>query len=421
MSDLTKPLSIGLFGFGAVGQGLYDVLQRTPSLRTRITRICVRDPLKSRSLPAELFTYDREDILADPNVDVVVELIDDAEAAFSIISRALRNGKPVVSANKRMIANKMPELLALQRETGVPFLYEASVAGSIPILRNLEEYYDNDLLEGLDGIVNGTTNYILTALTRGTALNETAYADALKDAQRKGFAESDPTMDVEGWDAAFKTVLLALHGFGKVLRPEQVIRRGISTVRAEDIVFARTRKAVIKLIARVRYAEGELIASVLPTLLSADDALARVDRELNAVRLRAAFADQQWLVGKGAGGSPTASAVLSDLSALRYGYRYAYRKLLANGSTRIAQNWFVTLLAAGPAKEVAGIPFSNVISEERSGSFTRVIGTVDLARLSTLPVFRSRTLFLAEVAEGVVAEEVDGVVNERELADHSIH
>jgi homoserine dehydrogenase len=394
-------LRIGLFGFGVVGQGLYDVLGRTPSLNTRIERICVRDRKKERSLPIELFTYDKEILLQDPNVDVVVELIDDAEAAFHIVRDALLAGKAVVSANKRMIASRLPELLELQRTTGRPFLYEAAVAGSIPILRNLEEYYDNDLLSSVQGIVNGTTNFMLTRIAEGNGDEKDVYGEALKLAQQKGFAESDPTMDVEGWDPAFKTVLLALHGFGVVLRPEQVVRKGISSIRRADARWAAERGATIKLIARVVVNKGRVSASVLPTVVPNTDHLAKVNNELNAVQLQAAFADSQLLVGKGAGGGPTASAVLSDLSALRYDYRYSYRKLAANTGLVVDTERIGTFYASGAAADVNAIPLVKLIAQGEAEGLRWVVGVSDARSPKMEEVFTKAGLFWAEVAPEV--------------------
>ncbi|RZJ99697.1 MAG: homoserine dehydrogenase, partial [Flavobacterium sp.] len=157
-----KKLNIGLFGFGCVGFGLYEVLQKTPGLKANIKNICVKDKDKKREIGAENFTFNKEDIFNDLEINVIVELIDDADAAYEIVTRALRSGKAVVTANKKMVAEHFEELLALQREYNVPLLYEAACCASIPIIRNLEEYYDNDLLESIQGIVNGSTNYILT-------------------------------------------------------------------------------------------------------------------------------------------------------------------------------------------------------------------------------------------------------------------
>ncbi|RZK36405.1 MAG: homoserine dehydrogenase, partial [Hymenobacter sp.] len=187
-------ITIGLFGFGVVGQGLHAVLERTPGLRARIGRIGVKNRTKARSLPAELFTFDKQDLLDDPGLDVIVELIDDADDAYLIVKEALLNGKAVVTANKKMLAEHLPELIELQKTTGTPLLYEAAACASLPVIRNLEEYYDTDLLASVEGIINGSTNYILTAMNR----DGQPYAAALAKAQQLGFAESNPALDVEG-------------------------------------------------------------------------------------------------------------------------------------------------------------------------------------------------------------------------------
>src|SRR5437763_2764763 len=192
-----KQLTIGLFGFGVVGEGIYHVLNQTPSLNASINKVCIKYPEKKRNADASLFTTDYNEILNDPEINLVVELIDDSEEAYKIVTTALKNKKVVVSANKKLIAEHLSELLHLQREYDTSFLYEAAVCGSIPIIRNLEEYYDNDLLQSICGIVNGSTNYILTKI-----IDEgLTYKEALQNAQQLGFAESNPSLDVEGIDA----------------------------------------------------------------------------------------------------------------------------------------------------------------------------------------------------------------------------
>jgi homoserine dehydrogenase len=162
MKKMKKNLRLGLFGFGCVGQGLYHVLEETRGVKAEIKRICVKTRNKKRPLSDDLFTFSKEDILQDPEIDVVVELIDDAAAAFDIVKSALEHGKAVVTANKKMLAEHLQEIYDLQQKYGKPVLYEGAVCGSIPILRNLEEYYDNDLISSIEGIFNGSTNYILT-------------------------------------------------------------------------------------------------------------------------------------------------------------------------------------------------------------------------------------------------------------------
>ncbi|HTF18688.1 MAG TPA: homoserine dehydrogenase, partial [Chryseolinea sp.] len=238
-----KHLKLGLFGFGCVGQGLYHVLEETPGIKAEIKRICVKHRGKARPLSEDLFTFEANDILNDPDIDVVVELIDDADAAFQIVKSALENGKAVVTANKKMLAEHLEEIYRLQQQYDKPVLYEGSVCGSIPILRNLEEYYDNDLLTGIEGIFNGSTNYILTKVFD----ERSSYADALKKAQELGFAESDPSLDVKGFDPKFKLVVAIVHTFGVFVKPEEVINIGIDRISDLDLKFARENGYGIKL------------------------------------------------------------------------------------------------------------------------------------------------------------------------------
>jgi len=321
-------MNIGLFGFGCVGQGLWKVLHETKGVRADIRRICIKHPDKPRPVPPHFFTTDPMTILDDPEIDVVVELIDDAEAAFRIVSEALLRGKAVVSANKKMIAHRMPELYALQQKTGASFLYEGAVCASIPIIRNLEEYYDNDLLTSVEGIFNGTTNFILTKIFE----ENLSYEAALRMAQTNGFAESDPTMDVEGFDPKFKLCILLLHAFGVFVEPERVFHYGISRINDFDISFARSRGSILKLVARCFRHGDKVAAYCLPRFVPANHRYAGVRHEYNAVTLESAFSEQQVFVGKGAGDKPTGCAVLSDISALRYQYRYEYRKFAQNGT-----------------------------------------------------------------------------------------
>ena len=162
INDMNRNLKLGIFGFGVVGQGLYHVLEETKGIKAEILKICVKNPNKKRPLPMKYFTYEKEDILQNPEVDVVLELINDPEAAYEIVTTALKNGKAVVTANKKMVADHMTELFELQKKYNAPLLYEGACCASIPIIRNLEEYYDNDLLSAVEGIFNGSTNYILT-------------------------------------------------------------------------------------------------------------------------------------------------------------------------------------------------------------------------------------------------------------------
>lgn len=333
-----KQLTIGLFGFGVVGEGLYKVLQQTPSLRTSIKKVCIKNPSKPRNAPASLFTTEKEELLQDEEINVIVEVIDDANAAFEIVSTALRNGKAVVSASKKMIAEHLPELLELQQETGLPFLCEAAACASIPVIRNLEEYYDNDLLHSIKAIVNGSTNFILTKMFE----DKLSFQSALLLAQQLGFAESNPKLDVEGYDAVNKWAILLNHAYGIVEHPDNILFSGIQNIQLSDALVAKEKHLDIKLIAQAKkLSNGEVAAFVLPQFVKNDEPLSFVKNEYNGVVIESGFADKQFFYGKGAGSFPTASAVLSDISALRYHYRYEYKKLYHHKPHELAADYYL--------------------------------------------------------------------------------
>ncbi len=333
-----KQLTIGLFGFGVVGEGLYKVLQQTPSLKASIKKICIKNPGKKRDAPASLFTTDKDELLFDEEINVIVEVIDDANAAFTIISTALRNGKAVVSASKKMIAEHLPEILQLQRETGLPFLCESAACASIPVIRNLEEYYDNDLLHSIKAIVNGSTNFILTKMFE----DKLDFTSALLLAKQLGFAESDSKLDVEGYDAVNKWTILLNHAYGIVEHPDHILFTGIQNIQLSDAVVAKEKNFDIKLIAQAKkLGNGKVAAFVLPQFIKLDEPLSFVKNEYNGVVIESGFADKQFFYGKGAGSFPTASAVLSDISALRYNYRYEYKKLYHHQPHQLTDDYYL--------------------------------------------------------------------------------
>lgn len=325
------------------------------------------------------FTFDKNEILNDSSINLVVELIDDADEAFNIVTAAMRGGKNVVTANKMMVAKHFKELVALQSECKVSLLYEASAGASIPIIRNLEEYYDNELLYSLRGILNGTTNYILTKMH-----NEgLPYNDALKEAQAKGFAESDPTLDVEGWDAKYKLCIITGHAYGLFLEPEQVFHYGINTISKFDIQYAKEKGFKIKLVPFVgKTNENTITSFVLPRFISSDKYLYNVDNEYNGVITEAAFADKQFFSGKGAGGHATGSAVLSDISANSYGYRYEYKKYQQGTVSKYTRNHKLEVYLRYSNEADRDLFGFEEVSEYFSGrQYKYVIGVVNLENL----------------------------------------
>jgi homoserine dehydrogenase len=377
-----KELRIGLFGYGCVGRGLHDVLENSRGIKAEIVRICVKDKSKERRLPMSFFTFDKNDILNDSSINLVVELINDPEEAFAIVKQAMKSGKSVVTANKVMVATQLEELVRLQHENGVALLYEASAGASIPIIRNLEEYYDNELLHSLRGILNGTTNYILTLMH-----NEGKdFSSALKEAQDKGFAEKDPGLDVDGWDAKYKLCIIAAHAYGLFLNPDEVFHYGIGKISSHDIRYAKEKGYKIKLVPYVGKTDEQTITGfVLPRFVSPDKYLYNVDHENNGVITEAAFAEKQFFAGKGAGGHPTGSAVLSDISANSYGYRYEYKKNIQGTVRNYTRDHEIEIyLRYQDEFDRDLFRFSEVSEVYANHSYRYVIGTVNLKDLYEL-------------------------------------
>ena len=323
MHNHKQPLRIGLIGFGCVGQGFYDILQRQPDLDLVVTRIAVKSPGKPRTLPAERFSFEADELLADPDLDLLVEVIDDPTEAYRLVSAALRQGRQIVTANKAMLARHLPELMALQQAVGGTLLYEAAVCGSIPIIRTLDSYFSHEPLRAVSGIFNGSSNYVLTRMSE----EGSNYTAALAEAQALGFAETDPSLDMGAFDPRSKAVILAAHAYGVFLNPDEVLNLGIENISATDIAYAAGLGKKIKVVAGLyRLPNGRVTALVTPQFVGPESPLFTVEHEFNGVVIEAEFAGTQFLSGRGAGGHPTGSAVLADVLALQRGFRYGYTR-----------------------------------------------------------------------------------------------
>ena len=311
-------LTIGLLGCGTVGGALVDLLDARCAIITartgvelRIGAIAVRDTAKHQDRLADpsLLTTDSAAVVADPEVDIVIELIGGTDPALMLVRAALENGKPVITGNKELLAAHGPELYAVAAEHGVDLLFEAAVAGGIPLIRPLRESLVGEDISRVMGIINGTTNYILTKMTQEGA----DYAGALADAQALGYAEADPTADVEGYDAGAKAAIIASIVFGVDVRSSDVQHEGISSITAADIDTAKRLGYVIKALAVIERADGEVAVRVHPAMVPTDHPLANVNDSFNAVFVEGATVGDLMFYGRGAGGGPTASAVLGDL------------------------------------------------------------------------------------------------------------
>ncbi len=312
-------INIGILGLGTVGCGTVEVLRRNAALvakrsgcELRVTRIATRTPHKPRPVEVDrsLISGDVEAVLRDPDIHIVAELIGGVEPARDYVLRALAAGKSVVTANKELIAKHGGEIEEAAARAGVDFRFEGSVGGGIPLVAPLRESLIGNRVTQLMGILNGTTNYILTKMTQGGA----DFDDVLREAQSLGYAEADPTADVDGFDTTYKLAILAGIAFGAPVSPDSIAREGIRGVGARDIEYAREMGFVIKLIALGRQAEdGEIELRVHPALLPQGHPLASVNDVFNSVLMHGDAVGDVMFYGRGAGGEPTASAVVADL------------------------------------------------------------------------------------------------------------
>ncbi|WP_234118657.1 homoserine dehydrogenase [Clostridium hydrogenum] len=319
-----KKVRIGILGLGNVGRGVWKILNTNKDeIRKRsgydieVAKILVRDVNKNRGIdvPKELLTDNADEILDDATIEVVIEIIGGINPAKEYILKAMKNKKHVVTANKMLLATEGDELFQTAEKEGVMFYYEASVAGGIPIIHAINESLTANKIEQVIGIINGTTNYILTKMT----FENMTFEAALKEAQEKGFAEADPTSDIEAYDAMYKLAILTSLAFGTKVNVKDIYREGITKIKPIDIEYAREFGYVIKLIAMVKEREGELEMRVHPTMIPERHPLANVNNSFNGIYISGNAVGDIMLYGRGAGDLPTGSAVVSDVISILRG------------------------------------------------------------------------------------------------------
>lgn len=368
-----KTIKVGLLGFGTVGGGTYrmlttnaDTISYTTGVSIEVSKILVRDLSKKReiSAPDELFTENPDDILKDPEIDVVVEVLGGIHPAYDYMVEAIKSGKHVVTANKAVIAKEGPYLTQLAIDNKVALRYEASVGGGIPILNALSTSLQANEFTEVTGIVNGTTNYILTQM----AENDMEYEDALKQAQAMGFAEADPTGDVEGYDAVNKLTILISTAFGVRVAPEDIPREGITGITKDDISFARQFGYTIKLLAQARRYRNTLECHVQPAMVPVDHPLATVKNEFNAIFAKGNAVDDVMLYGKGAGAMPTGSAVVGDLLEIARAYAFG----TADKTIPTAVNDNINLKFDGEGQNMY---YVNLTAEDMTGVLGKIATT----------------------------------------------
>ncbi|MGH9285397.1 MAG: homoserine dehydrogenase, partial [Acidimicrobiales bacterium] len=347
-----------------------DAITERAGLRIELAKVAVRDLAKARSVDVApgVLTGDALAVVRDPGIEVVVEVIGGVDPAGKLILDALSAGKPVVTANKELVATHGAELFDAARDAGVDLLFEAAVGGGIPVIRPLRESLAGERISRVMGIVNGTTNYILTRMGEAG----TAYSEALAEAQRLGYAESDPSADVEGYDAAAKAAILASVAFGARVVAADVHREGITAVTASDIAFAARRGYVIKLLAVAEQAGGAVAVRVHPALVPVTHPLAAVRDAFNAVFIEGEAVGELMLYGRGAGGRPTASAVLGDLID-------AAHNLRSGGAGRTAA---LAPVAIRPVDDLMSQYYLSFEVEDRAGVAHAVFGVTAEHRVS---------------------------------------
>jgi homoserine dehydrogenase len=376
LAPMSAELRVGLLGCGVVGQGVLNLVRdnaRAIEARlgrpVRIGRVYLREGSKSRAaVPPELLTANPAEVCSAADIDIVVELMGGTDRAGELIESALRAGKPVVSANKALLAARGRELIALASERDLDLYFEAAVGGGIPVIRTLRESLASDRVESIRAILNGTSNYILSQMSR----KGLGFADALKGAQDAGYAEADPTLDVGGGDAAHKLAILTTLAFGVRVRIEDITTEGITDVDAIDIQFGKRFGYVFKPLA-IAEADGEglISARVHPALVPASSIIAHVTDALNTVHITSAALGPCILIGRGAGAGPTAVSVVSDIIDVG-------RNLIAEVGARVPSRAFreeeLRDAAFKPAGERRGEFYLRVTVEDRPGVLADIAG-----------------------------------------------
>ncbi|MEW6058947.1 MAG: homoserine dehydrogenase [Actinomycetota bacterium] len=384
---MERIVRVGVLGCGTVGSAVVRLLveheediARRAGCRLEVAKVADLDTSRMRDVPldASRFTTDAMQVLEDPNIDVICELIGGTEPAGSLVLAALDHGKPVVTANKELVATRGRELFDASDAKGLDLYFEASVGGGIPLIRPLKESLTGERITRVMGIVNGTTNYILTRM----AEEGLAFTDALAEAQRLGYAEPNPTADVEGHDAAAKCAILASIAFNARVAANDVYREGISTVTTEDIEFARRLGYVVKLLAIAELDDERIAARVHPAMIPEGHALASVRHAFNAVFIEGPKIGELMFYGRGAGGDPTATAVVGDLVSVA--------RHLMSGTRGVGCTCFLER-SIRPMEEMEGQYYILLRVEDRPGVLAEIASVFGRNQVSIKSVWQEGT------------------------------
>lgn len=412
---MAKRIIIGIIGLGNIGSALVEVLRKNHSviLENSDVDIYLKKVCDIRKKKTSIsFTSNAYEIINDPEIDVVVEAIGGVQPALKLILAALNNKKHVVTPNKEVIAKHMPEILAAAGKNRVQVLFEASVGGGIPIIQPLRQCLAGNQLELVYGIVNGTTNYILSKMSE----EGREFSDALAEAKAKGYAEPDPAADIEGYDAAYKAVILASEAFGVQVNLKDVYREGITKITQEDIQYARQIGYVIKLLAIAKMVEGKLDVRVHPALVSQSHPLATVSENFNAIYIRGYPLGELMFYGPGAGGGPTASAIISDIIQVGKGRRslvVGRRSIRTQRIDEVHSRYYIRLQAPDKYGVLAGI--SRAFAKKKV-SIAAVVQKETVGKVATIVILihevaeKNLKAALAEVSRLSVVRKVCNVI-----------
>jgi homoserine dehydrogenase len=408
-------IGIGLAGFGTVGAGVYENLERHRDLIAErsgygfdVRRIAVRDLKKARDIiaPAELFTNRWQDLLEDPEIRIIVELIGGTTEAFELTAAAIRSGRIVITGNKALLAEKGQEIFALACEHKVPVFFEAAVAGGIPIIQSLRDAFVGNRIESIHGILNGTSNYILTRM-QDAGLD---YPEALAEAIQLGYAEADPALDINGWDAGHKAIILAALAYGFWVDPATIRIEGIDRVSAADIQFAKNLGYSIKLLGSIRARKNVVEVGVVPTLIPKEHVLASVNGVFNAIAVRGDLVGDSLFYGRGAGRGPTATSVVGDLVEAAH--------LLTSPRCTFGFSSHSLYGTSCLAVEIIGSYYLRLSVDDKPGVLARIAGVLGTAEIGISSVVQPESvagvetplvLMIHEAAYGRMLEAVAAI------------
>lgn len=381
---------------GTVGTGLYHLMNRDGQKQFNILTACDINPLKAIADAQFEFSDNYDNIFAaNGSIDIIVELTNNAGSGLDIARKALKKGKLFVTANKKMIAENLHELIEIQRFYWGKLLYEASVCGSIPVIRILEDFYRKVEIKNVRMICNGTSNYILTQIQN----NNMAYAEALSLAREAGFAESNPVLDVDGYDAKFKLIILASHAFGVALTCEQVFNSGIAGIAKADTGFAKMHGLTIKPLASLFLNSGVVSGYVMPSFLPNSDRLSSILYEDNSVVVESEDYGSQQYTGKGAGCLPTAATVYSDIQSISRGSSYVYPKI-EQGNT-FTNDYDIEVYLRAPETVINTLHWQRKIIVKSIKKQVQLVGRLSVSELIKNKDLLAGNNFIAEIPKSL--------------------